>query len=155
MPTAIGSGAIGPHAASTSELAFDSRLARGVPLVPLHRQAEVLAGDRAAAVRLHPVLHDAGAQAARHDADRAQDRHAGEQPEHRPEQARADLPVAERRQHDVVGRPAQHPRVRHGQGTEEHTAHRREGEDQRLALDGHPQDAETRRRRTGAARRCQ
>ena len=40
------------------------QLAGRVALVPLHREAEVLAGDRAAVVRLHAVLHDAGAEPA-------------------------------------------------------------------------------------------
>ena len=63
------------------------QLAGRVPLVPLHRQREVLPGDRAAVVGLHAVLHDAGAEAAGDDADRAQDRDAEEQREDRPEQA--------------------------------------------------------------------
>ena len=64
------------------------QLAGGVALVPLHREGEVLAGDRAAVVRLHAVLHDAGAEPAGHDADRAQQRDAEEQREHRPQHRR-------------------------------------------------------------------
>ena len=51
------------------------QLAGRVTLVPLHGEREVLAGDRAAAVRLHAVLHDAGAEPAGDDADRAQHEH--------------------------------------------------------------------------------
>ena len=113
-----------------------------VPLVPLHREREVLPGDRAAAVRLHAVLHDAGAEPARHDADRAQQRDAEEQRQHRDEQAAVDLAVLERREHDVLGRPAEHPRVGDGQRAEEHAADRGEREDPRLALDRDPEDGE-------------
>ena len=68
------------------------QLAGRVALVPLHGQAEVLAGDRAAVVRLHAVLHDAGAQAAGDDADRPQDGHAEEQ--RRPRRAAARQPIS-------------------------------------------------------------
>ena len=92
-----------------------------VALVPLHREGEVLAGHGAAGVGLHPVLHDAGAEAARDDADRAQDRDAEEErrapPTSRPV---ADLAVAEGGDHDVVGGPAEHPGVGDGQHAEEH-----------------------------------
>ena len=57
-------------------------------------------------------------------------------------QSRADLAVAERRQHHVVGRPPEHPGVGHGQRTEQQAADRGEGEDPLLALDRDPQDGE-------------
>jgi hypothetical protein len=60
-----------------------------------------------------------GAQAARDDADRAQDGHPDEESQHGPEQATADLAVLEGRQHHVVGGPAEHPRVGDGQRPEE------------------------------------
>ena len=50
-------------------------------------------------------------QPAGHDADRAQQRDAHEQREHRDQQVGADLAVLERREHHVVGRPAEHPGV--------------------------------------------
>ena len=108
-----------------------------VPLVPLHREGEVLAGDRAAVVRLHAVLHDAGAEPAGDDADRAEQGHADEQPEDRPEDRGGDLAVLERGQHGVLGGPAEHPRVGDGQRAEEDTAERGQGEDPGLAADGH------------------
>ena len=113
------------------------QLAGRVPLVPLHREGEVLPGDRAAVVRLHAVLHDAGAEPAGDDADRAEQGHADEQPEDRPEDRGGDLAVLERGQHDVLGGPAEHPRVGDGQRAEEDTAERGEGEDPGLAADGH------------------
>ena len=57
-------------------------------------------------------------------------------------QSRADLAVAEGRQHDVVGRPAEHPGVGDGQRPEQQAADRGEGEDPLLALDRDPQDGE-------------
>ena len=89
VPTAIGSGAIGAQAASTSELAFDSSSPGGVPLVPGQRQPEVLPGHRAAVVGLHAVLHDAGAPAAGDDADAAQDRHPDEERDDRDQRRRS------------------------------------------------------------------
>ncbi len=127
------------------------QLPGGVPLVPLHRQREVAARDRAAGVRLHAVLHDAGAESPRHDADRAQDGHADEEPEDRPQQAGLDLAVAERRQHHVVGRPAEHPGVGDGQGAEEQAPDRGDGEDPGLALDRDPEDGEPGARRAAPA----
>ena len=56
--------------------------------------------------------------------------------------AGADLAGLERRQHDVVGGPAEHPGVGDGQRAEQHAAERREREDPRLALDRDPEDGE-------------
>ena len=111
------------------------QLAGRVPLVPLHREREVLAGDRAAVVRLHAVLHDAGAEPTGDDADGAQDGDAEEEGQDRPEQGAVHLAGAERREHRVVGGPAEHPRVGHGQGAEEEAADRGQGEDDGFALD--------------------
>src|SRR3712207_8074048 len=44
-----------------------------------------------------------------HDAHRAQQRHPDEQREDRPEHRPVDLAGLERGQHDVVGRPPEHP----------------------------------------------
>ena len=124
------------------------QLAGRVALVPLHRQREVLPGDGAAGVGLHAVLHDAGAEPAGHDADRAQDRDAEEQREHRASSRPvADLAVLEGREHDVVGRPAEHPGVGDGQRAEEQAAERGEREDPRLAPDRDPEDGEPLARR--------
>ena len=62
------------------------QLAGRVPLVPLHREGEVLPGDGAAGAGLHAVLHDAGPEPAGDDADRAQDRDAEEERQHRDQQ---------------------------------------------------------------------
>ena len=66
------------------------------------------------------------------------------------QQAAVDLAARERRQHDVVGGPAEHPRVGHGQRAEEHAAERGEGEDQGLALDRDPEYGEALARRRSA-----
>ena len=118
------------------------QLAGRVALVPLHREREVLPGHRAAAVRLHAVLHDPGAEPAGDDADRAQQGHAEEQGEHRDQQVGPDLAVLEGRQQHVVGRPAEHPGVGDGQRAEEQAADRGEREDPGLALDRDPEDGE-------------
>jgi hypothetical protein len=131
------------------------QLTGGVALVPAHRQREVLAGHGPTGVGLHPELHEPSAEPARDDADRSQqgdpdeERHDGDQ------QPRPDLTVAERRQHDVVGRPAEHPGVRHGQRAEQQASDGGGREDPRLPLDRDPENGEPlarRRTTTGAAR---
>ena len=118
-----------------------------VTVVPRHRERQVLPRHGAAVVRLHPVLHDAGAEAPRHDADRAEDGDADEERDDRDEHAGADLAVAEGREHHVVGGPPEHPGVGHRERPEQDAAERREGEDPRLPPDRDPEDAQARPRR--------
>ena len=100
------------------------QLPGGVPLVPGHRQVEVLAGDLAPVGGLHAVLHHAGAETPGDDADGTQDRDPEEQRQDRHEGPGGGGAALEGGQHHVVGGPAQHPGVRDRQGAEEDAAER-------------------------------
>ena len=126
------------------------QLAGGVALVPLHGQGEVLPGDGPSGVGLHPELHDPGAEAPRHDADRTEDGDAEEQREHGPEQGGVDLAVLEGGDQHVVGGPAEHPGVGDGQQGEQHAADGGEDEDAGFAADGVAEYGEAFARRRSA-----
>ena len=126
------------------------QLAGGMALVPLHGQGEVLAGDGASGVGLHPELHDPGAEAPRHDADRAQDGDSEEQPQDGPEQGGVDLAVLEGGDQHVVGGPAEHPGVGDGQHREQHAADGGQDEDAGFAADGVTEYGEAFARRCSA-----
>jgi hypothetical protein len=93
-------------------------------------------------VGLHPVVHDAAAQAPGDDADGAEDRDRHEERDHPHQQGGADLAVVEGGDEDVLGGPAEHPGVGDGEHAEQHGAEGGHGEDARLTLDADPQDAE-------------
>ena len=120
------------------------QLAGRVALVPRHREREVLPGDLAPVGACIRYCMIAGAEPPRHDADGPQDGDAEEQRQDRDQTAGGRGPGLERGQQHVVGRPAEHPGVRHGQGTEEDAAERGEREHPRLAPDRDPEYAKTR-----------
>ncbi len=118
------------------------QLPRRVLLVPRQRQPEVLPGDGAPVVRLHAVLHDARTPPPGDDPDPAQHGDADEEGDHGDQSTGRRHAAVERGQHDVVGRPAQHPGVRDRERAEDHRPQGRDGEHPRLTADGHGEDAE-------------
>jgi hypothetical protein len=93
-------------------------------------------------VRLHPVVHDAAAETTRNDAEGAQDRHGHEQHEDPDQHVGADLAGVEGGDQHVLRRPAEDPRVGHGEHAEQHGTEGGDDEHARLAAYADPEDAE-------------
>ena len=100
------------------------QLAGRVPVVPGQREPEVLPGHPAPVLRLEPVDHDPAEQPAQHDADRLQHRDRDDQRSAAPERAGRHLAAGERRLDQVLGDPAEHPRVADRHRPEQHAARR-------------------------------
>ena len=145
VPTAMGRGAIGAHAASTSEFALESSSPVGCCWcqasgrrrycrVTLRRSWDCIRycmtpAPQRRATMLDPAHHATPTKSATTAT-----------------MAAAGTTPLERRQHDVVGRPAEDPGVGDGEGTEEDRADGRDREHPGLAPDRDAEDRETARK---------
>ena len=142
VPTAIGSGAMGPHAASTSELALDSSSPVG------WRWCHSIGSERywrVTARRLCACMRYCMTPAPSRRATMPTARSSATPRNSASTATSSPLPISpslNAGQQDVLGRPAEHPGVGDGQGTEEQAADGGEREDPGLAPDGDPEDAE-------------
>ena len=118
------------------------QLAGRVLLVPGERQLQVAAGDPAAVRRLQPVLHQAGAEPAGHDADDLEHRGHHDGQEGQAEGGGRGVAPLDRRHDDAVGDGAEHVRLADRRQREQPAAHGGDREDPRLLPDGDPEHAE-------------